>query len=74
MTRELLETAKEIDKELKELKDLSIIISDYKVILVSAGCSFIKNCYCAFSDEFHKELLNTINSRIKVLEEQLRNL
>lgn len=74
MTRELLETAKEIDKELKELKDLSIIISNYKVVLVSADCGFVKNCYCAFSDEFHKELLNTINSRIKVLEEQLKNL
>ena len=74
MTIELLETAKEIDKELKELKDLSIIISNYKVVLVSANCSFVNNCYCTFSDEFHKELLNTINSRIKVLEEQLKNL
>ena len=74
MTRELLETAKEIDKELKELKDLYIIISDYKAVLISAGCGFIKNCYCDFSDEFHNELLNTINSRIKVLEEQLKNL
>ena len=67
MTKELLETAKEIDKELKELKDLSII-SDYKAVLISADCGFTKNCYCDFSDEFHNELLNTINSRIKVLE------
>lgn len=74
MTKEQLKKAKEIDKELKELKDLSIIISDYKVVLVSADCGFIKNCYCAFSDEFHKELLNIINSRINVLEEQLENL
>ena len=69
MTEEQLKKATEIDKELKKLKSLSIIISDYKAVLISAGCGFIKNYYCAFSDEFHKELLNTINSRIKVLEE-----
>ena len=74
MTRELLETAKEIDKELKELKDLFTTLSDHKTILINAGCGFIKNCYCTFSDEFHKELLNTINSRINVLEEKLKNL
>ena len=74
MTKETLEIAKRIDRELKELKDLSIIISDYKEILVSAGCGFIKNCCFTFSDEFHKELLNIVNSRIKVLEEQLKNL
>ena len=74
MTKEVLEIAKRIDRELKELKDLSITISDYKVVLISAGCAFSKNCYCAFSDEFHKELLKIINSRIKVLEEQLKNL
>ena len=74
MIKEILEKAKRIDNELKELKELSITISDYKVVLVSAGCGFIKNCYCAFSDEFHKELLETINSRIKVLEEQLKKL
>ena len=74
MTKEQLKKAKEIDKELKELKDLSIIISDYKVVLISADCAFSKNCYCAFSDEFHKELLKIINLRIKILEEQLKNL
>lgn len=74
MTKEQLKKAKEIDKELKELENLSIIISDYKTVLVSAGCGFINNCYCTFSDEFYKELLNIINSRINVLEEQLKNL
>ena len=74
MTKEQLKKAKEIDKELKKLKNLSIIISDYKAVLISAGCGFIKNYYCAFSDVFHKELLKIINLRIKILEEQFKNL